>query len=176
MKKIFAFVFAISTFTACDKLNVEMDENLLLIHAEKRALWNAQSYENYIFTYNSPLYEASWSAYYMDVKIAVSKDIESKILEVHSDDVRNLNDRLIPFMSIQDIFDYIEDVSHTIDWMLHASDPQYRKDIKSLKFTVKYNEQYHYPEDVIFTYFRGGGYDGGLKNFRIKILEFTPTL
>jgi hypothetical protein len=118
--------------------------------AAQKAAWEARTIKSYRFTGKlSPDY----TGYPVYVQSTVYDGKEPEVSVEPADDLEagNLSQ---DFKTIDDLYSYIE--SHRTD--------------TDLKFAVRYNEQYHYPEYYLET--MGPGFDGG--SFGVEITEFEP--
>ena len=181
----------ICTFMSCSKDNItfEINEDAIEILERERAAWNAQDYENYQFAYCQDggyvceVYGA------LTVKISVSENKEPQFIEKSP----KFPEDKITLKSVSDIFDMLNDRIDAFLWQMEiikaiktgmkipdGEDNPFNlssdnvRHIKSMHLIIKYNTQYHYPEEVIERTDYNVSMDGDYGGFSLKITEFTP--
>jgi len=190
MKKI-TILFIACLFASCSKDNndlvIEMDKDAKAIYEKERIAWNLQKIENYQFSYRST-YVSIFPPYdEIFVKIAIEKDKEPLLLK-KSLDFLTLQDISCDINAVYEYIKYIfmyvdivqaikkgKDIPFVDDYP-YSFDVEVARNTKSITLAVKYNAQYHYPEEIVFEEFFHAPKPKGYIPFKLQITEFFSTI
>ena len=170
MKKIFViFVFSMGTILSCSK-NPEMKVDIDRESFEKEyAAWEAQHIENYVFTFD-----------YMSSDIGPNGPATISVQNNVSSVLESQTPHKVPFVkSVRELFDFIGWTLENIERSIEDKDKNKEYPVKSVTLKVTYNEQYHYPEKVIYAAShytkKSAEVPPGLNSSsELKITEFIP--
>ena len=170
MKKTYlVLVFSMSTILSCSKIpeiKVDIDRETF---EKEYAAWEAQHIENYVFTFD---YMGNSTGPFGPATVSAQNN-ESTILE-------NQTPGRVPIVqNVKELFDFIGRSLDNIERSLEDKDKNKEYPLKSVTLKVTYNEQYHYPEKVIYStdyYVKKNAYitPGLGSSFELNITEFVP--
>lgn len=170
MKKTYlVLVFSMGTILSCSKIpeiKVDIDRKTF---EKEYAAWEAQHIENYVFTFD---YMGNSTGPFGPATVSAQNN-ESTILE-------NQTPGRVPIVqNVKELFDFIGRSLDNIERSLEDKDKNKEYPLKSVTLKVTYNEQYHYPEKVIYStdhYVKKNAYmtPGLGSSFELNITEFVP--
>lgn len=133
------------------------------------AAWEAQHIENYVFTFD-----------YMGNSLGPIGPATVRVQNNESTILGNQTPgRVLIVQNIKELFDFIGWTLDNIERSLEDKDKNKEYPLKSVTLKVTYNEQYHYPEKVIYStdhYVKKNAYitPGLGSSFEFNVTEFLP--